>query len=510
MGDFFYFYNMRYFTLIFFLFYSANLYAVEKCGILPTSEEVQKIFEYRQQFIKDFPDAKFAGANNELITIPVKVFLIADDNGKNRYDIQILLAQFCELNELYQQIGFYFYLLPDVEFINDSRFIKTDGTTFYNDLDRYFGNVMYNYYQYGAMNVYYTLGTGICGMGPFPSWASRYEGRTGLLMEGSTGSKGCAGVGSNTLAHEIGHHFDLLHPFQGWDSKDSRYSEYVTRAVGLRNCETAGDGFCDTFADVLDFSCPYTGTFKDLRGDFYNPDVSLVMSYHADRCQTKFSDEQIAHMRQVIVSDTGRIVYTHDQISDFSKVSTTNIISPVNLAEVPFNLNTLFEWEAVPNADAYFVSFTTGSGGVIHQAIVKNANSYNTQFSIGDIGRTLNWKVTPVRFNQPCSTPSVVGRFKVVSASTGINNKEAFQFAVYPNPLIGERNVTIQLQRDLNTKQHITLKLISLNGQVVQETIVPSISSQFNFKLEDQISSGVYFISFQTENGNYQSKLIIQ
>ncbi len=501
---------MRYFTLIFILLFSSHLLAVENCGVQPTQEEVQKIFEYRQQFVKDFPDAKFSGANNELITIPVKVYLIADDSGKNRYDIQTLLVQFCELNDLYQQIGFYFYLLPDIEFINDSRFIKTDGTTFYDNLDRYFGDMMYNYYQYGAMNVYYTLGTGICGMGPFPSWASRYEGRTGLLMEGSTGRNSCADAGSKTLAHEIGHHFDLLHPFQGWDSGNATYSEYVSRVVGIRNCETAGDGFCDTKADLLDFTCPYTGTQKDLRGDRYVPDESLIMSYHADRCQTKFSDEQIAHMRKVIVTDTGRIVYTHNQINEFSKVSTTNLLFPENLSTVPYNENSSFIWEAVPNADAYFISFTTTSGTIIQQAIVKNATSFSTQFTSSDVGRTFNWKVTPVRFHQPCSTPSATRKVKIGSISTGIYNNESIQFSVYPNPMIRDRNLTIQLQNGDVLRKPITLKVISLNGQIVQETVISPNSSQFNLKLEDQITAGVYFINFQTDKGNYQTKLILQ
>ncbi len=509
MDDFFYFYTMRFFTLIVFMFFSANLFAVENCGVQPTQEEVQKIFEYRQQFIKHFPDAKFAGANNELITIPVKVYLIGDNEGKNRYDIQNLLLQFCELNELYQQIGFYFYLLPDVDFINDSRYIRTDGTTFLDDdnIDRFFGDMMYNYYHYGAMNVYYTLGTGLCGMGPFPSWASRYEGRTGLLMEAS---KGCASAGKKTLAHEIGHHFDLLHPHQGWDTGNATYSEYVSRVAGIRNCTTAGDGFCDTPADIQDFTCPYTGNAKDLRGDRYVPDVSLIMSYHADECQTKFSDEQIAHMRKVMLTDTGRVVYTHDQISDFSTVPTTTLISPVNLAEVVSNTNTTFTWEAVPNADAYFVTFTNVSGATIDQAIVKGKNSYTTILPSEYNGRTFKWLVTPVRFNQPCATPSESNRFKVVSTSTGIANKESIEFTIYPNPLIGERNVTIQMQGKWTNKKEVALKLISLNGQVVQELMVPLMSNQLNLKLDDNFSSGVYFIHFQTDEGNYQSKLIIQ
>lgn len=495
------------FLLTIFVYFSVS--ASQDCGMNLTNDEVKSTFNYRNQLNSIGSYNQNSRLADELITIPVKIHVVSDSSGNiNKMNLLTLFGQICDLNELYNQVGFYFYLLPEINYIKDNRFIRTGGAKFEDaERERMFGNMMYSHYYYGALNVYYTLGTGICGMAPFPFMSQRYEGRTGVLMESNFQ---CSGPGSKTLAHEIGHHFDLLHPHQGWDSKDSRYSEYVTRTEGIRNCKTAGDGFCDTPADVQDFSCPYIGDHKDLRGDFYNPDVSLIMSYHKDICQNKFSDQQIAHMNSVIRLDTGRIVYLQNQIAYFSQIKNATLISPAESSIIQVEKNTTFEWENVEDAEAYLINISTGAGSVIEQAMVFGVNSYNYNFKFADRGRSFYWTVYPIKFSQPCLKSFTPRKFTLTSSITSLFNNTSFSFSIYPNPLIGERNVTIQMQGEWANKKSVALKLISLNGQVVQELIVPSMSNQLNLKIDDNISSGVYFLHFHTDEGNYQSKLIIQ
>lgn len=494
---------MKFILSFFFSFYSlTTLLAIDNCGVQPNTSEVQSIFQYRQDLKKVAIHQRVA--QSDIVTIPVKAFVIDNGTGVNKYDVQTFLTQICELNELYAPVGMYFYLASDVSFINDSRYIFTDKVT--DDPEKLLGELLFHYYLPNALNVYYTIGTGLCGMAPFPSWSNRYEGRTGVLMEAN---KQCSGVGTKTLAHELGHHFDLLHTFQGFESSSPLYSEYVTREPALRNCETAGDGFCDTPADVLDYSCPYTGTAKDLKGAFYSPDVSLLMSYHKDVCQYKFSDEEIAHMRDVLYNDPYRKVYLNNQITDFSPLADTTFIEFPKLNEsVPYGSPFSFQWKAVNGVDAYLFKVSTLTDKLVYQEIVYNKTTAQYSFNSSDVGRTFQCSVIPIKFNRPCSQSPQVRRFKI-SVPTSISDLEAVknQFTIYPNPNNGNQTLSIQFINGLAPQsKSMSVKILALNGQEIQHTILDN----FQVKLNQPLSAGVYLVQINDGENIYTSKLLVQ
>ncbi len=87
-------------------------------------------------------------------------------------------------------------------------------------------------------------------------------------------------VNTGTFTHEMGHFFSLPHTFEGSG----------TELVDGSNCDTAGDGICDTPADpyvagdpienYIDGDCNFFNTQTDANGDFYTPDVGNIMSYY--------------------------------------------------------------------------------------------------------------------------------------------------------------------------------------------------------------------------------------
>ena len=118
-----------------------------------------------------------------------------------------------------------------------------------------------------------------------------------------------ANSSSTSLAHEIAHHFDLLHPHRHWKRGKMR-QESVDRNRKIkfslfrhgRNCDNNGDKLCDTQAEpnltnFVNKQCEYTGTNTDNWGDAYHPETNNIMSYPTYRdCRNEFTPSQIAVM----------------------------------------------------------------------------------------------------------------------------------------------------------------------------------------------------------------------
>jgi hypothetical protein len=106
-------------------------------------------------------------------------------------------------------------------------------------------------------------------------------------------------LNATTLAHELGHYFSLGHTFGNTGSR-------TTETANGSNCEVAGDGICDTPADpyvigdnslYINSDCVFiNSSLKDSNGDYYDPDVSNIMSYYFPCICNKFTWEQYEKM----------------------------------------------------------------------------------------------------------------------------------------------------------------------------------------------------------------------
>lgn len=100
---------------------------------------------------------------------------------------------------------------------------------------------------------------------------------------------------ANTLAHEMGHFFGLLHTFEG--SSDAGTREQVSR--NEINCKNKGDKLCDTEADyntswdcVTNPTCLLSCSWVDDNGVMLTPNTKNFMSYFRPICLSEFSYSQ--------------------------------------------------------------------------------------------------------------------------------------------------------------------------------------------------------------------------
>ena len=216
-----------------------------------------------------------------LNAIPVKAYIVRNSDGSGGLDMNDLNHAISNLNEIYKDAYLEFFLCDGVQYIDDDNLCHFKKG---NEKD-----IIESNYVPGLLNLYFTdyieneSSEAICGY-------SDNVGRNDFVVMRNS----CA-TNASSLPHEIGHFFSLLHT-HGADNNGT------TELVDGSNCDTDGDGICDTPADPtlsyssVDDSCNYTGSAIDANGDAYHPDTRNMMSYSRKECRQYFSEQQLARM----------------------------------------------------------------------------------------------------------------------------------------------------------------------------------------------------------------------
>ncbi|MEO6039075.1 MAG: hypothetical protein ABIQ93_11740, partial [Saprospiraceae bacterium] len=272
----------------------------------------------------------------------------------------------------------------------------------------------------------------------------------------------CAAANDHTWAHEVGHALSLPHPFLGWEGKDYTYSvptpetltydytyfhdtvqagpgpldtAFVERVNGS-NCQVAADRICDTKPDYLSYrwDCDAQNTsfvkLKDQDGlDFY-ADGTLYMSYSLDKCQNRFSDDQIATMRANLLSQKEPWLFMGTPPPAITEAAI--LLDPINDAPAP-HIGAVLHWSPVPGATGYVVQASRFSS-----FIVKEVNQYTTDtaLTLGNLGLNIKyyWKVRPFNDWDVCAPFSPVATFQSIPV-VGTTAPEDDGWRCYPSLL---------------------------------------------------------------------------
>jgi hypothetical protein len=315
--------------------------------------------------------------------------IIAKNDGSGTTGLKPVFETQCEMNEDYNKFGIGFYIV----------YIDTiKSTTLWEYQNQNLGYQAFSQYNVSNVCNVYVNGNlpGLCGFATFPNTAPKGG---GIFM-----NTDCIGAGTTTLQHEMGHYLGLLHTFQDGDE-----------LVNGSNCASAGDGFCDTPADIIDYRapCPYTGNAVDANGDFYNTvtDETLFMSYFNDACTDKFSLEQQAEMIDVLNNKRGNLL---NQVQpDLTPVDTAIFISPINGDTTLASNSITFTWHKVPRAEFYFFRLQSNTSNQVYADTLIQ----DTTFTIANMvaNRAFKYRVRGVSFGNACSENTV---YNVVKTAT--------------------------------------------------------------------------------------------
>lgn len=283
------------FSLIFFaIFLSSTCYLLSQnnsepvCGTVTSSESLEfynslkpQIEKYEEQFHS--LTSAFGKSNSKIVnSIPIKAHIIRNSNGNGGLRVNDLNEALSELNTVYANAYLQFYLSEEINYIDN------DNLNHFNKTRE--AALISSYYTPGVLNIYFfesvenEMDINICGY-------TNNVGKLDIIVLQNS----CV-TNSSTLSHEVGHFFSLLH------TQGPQNEGLTTELVNGSNCDTDGDGICDTPADPtltnlnVNNYCNYTGNERDANGQRFSPDTKNIMAYSPKECRSYFSSQQVARM----------------------------------------------------------------------------------------------------------------------------------------------------------------------------------------------------------------------
>lgn len=457
---------------------------------------------FKSEWLKRYqqnPDA-FPKSNGTMY-VDMTIHIMGNDAGQGYFSIAKTLNAFCELNEDFEQ--------ADIQFIIKG-ILYHDNTEYYSHQEFEPGlEMMYTYNVPNTLNCYIVDDpAGACGYSAYG---------VGIALQ-----KGCINTGDNTWAHEAGHALSLPHPFYGWEGYDHNYNlpapafvfgNEVERIDGS-NCQNAGDGFCDTAPDYLNYrwGCDNNNNSvtsqKDPTGVSFYSDGSLFMSYSLDACSHRFSDDQIAAMRANLLDDNAALMSETqpDGIIDDNPVLTA--VNPAQGGSAPNPNDVTLQWEPVPNATHYVLQLNPFSffSVVVDQFIVEG-----TSLTVSGLlpNRTYHWRVRPFNNIYTCTSFTNSQQFTTGSVTSTDNPGENPALRIYPNPISKGQSLHLQIGEDMQGQALITL-YTAAGAQVWSGTPTLAPGDQIIDLGIESLSSGIYLLRIIQDDRQWQSKLIIQ
>ncbi len=431
--------------------------------------------------------------------VPVTLHLVGDDAGSGHFPLEQAIQAMCLLNAQFEPTRIRFYLMPTdpVRYYNNSSWNDHDFSDGFDMLSTVVPPLR------NRLNIFVVANpAGNCGY----AWLDAVVMRTT-----------CSGPDNITWAHEVGHHFSLPHTFSGWEGFEWNYGVaapeqidgYWVEKVDRTNCLWAGDGFCDTPPDYLNYrwQCDSTGRSLsaqlDPDGVSFRSDGSLIMSYSFDRCSGRFSPEQIMAMRLSLRFQHESYLQMSQPLSELPDDSQVELVSPLDsTTAVQYNQIEL-RWKKVPGARYYVVEVSrtpTFSQRFFSETLIDADHIVITKKMPNNW--TLFWRVRAYSDWDLCQpyANAQVGSFRTQNLSITNELERRIAIMLKPNPASAGQPAQILAQVD--NAADVFILLYDATGRLCWQTMARFYPGENTVDLPvAQLESGVYTLILRNELG---------
>lgn len=452
--------------------------------------------------------------SNEVLYVPLTIQLVGTDDGQNYAPIKSVLTALCKLNQEYLPHQIQFFISGNFRFINNSNYYQHTSTNT--------GRQMHLQYRVANTINMYVVGD----LGDLLGYATSTVG-SGIGGDGLVMVKKDLTSASTTLSHEMGHVLGLYHTFYGWEGYEHNYTENAptivnsnraVERVDATNCETAGDGLCDTSPDYLKdrWGCNENGLStivqKDPIGTTFRSDATNIMSYADDNCVTRFTEAQVQVMRTNLTTSKRNFIAPQLSIPNIDSL-VVNLESPQKADTVAFN-DVILKWTAVPGATNYLVEVSRISNfaGTLTETYTATTNT----LFLSDLGnnRTYYWRVRAYNGASFCSNTSNSSSFRTATTAatptTGVKDLSTrATFRVFPNPISDQQ--TLQIESNIQENTQLNIRLFDLSGKLLKTATYDVLAGVHTLPFTPgNLSKGIYILNIVSDHINITKRVIIQ
>ncbi|MEI6410519.1 MAG: zinc-dependent metalloprotease [Bacteroidota bacterium] len=440
--------------------------------------------------------------------VPVTVHIVGNDAGAGYYSIYNCVQDIAGMNAQYTNAHIRYYLYEGEPFVFHNK------TSWYEHNWDGGSDLINSNRIEGRLNAY-VVGdpAGNCG----------YSWQDAIVL-----GKNCSGAGNSTWGHEAGHHLSLPHPFLGWEGFTWNYANPAPQIVNGRevekidgsNCDNAGDGFCDTHPDYLNYrwTCNGNGEStvvqRDPDGVEFRSDASLIMGYPLDQCASRFSPEQIEAMRANLHSEHSSYLQIFAPLDEIPDAEQVTLISPIDTQIVQFDdvtmtfktppYSTIFEVEVglfdnfqpVIYAKSFYQPDVSTVSVHLEKALPKNRLLYWRTFAYNE------WDVS-----QPHTTYQT-GVFKTTNLNATNDLEKNVSAILSPNPVRSGVPAVLQLNADDSQDALITVTDMAGRNCLSKQIRISEGTQQIDIPTE-ALSAGIYQMTIQNEKGLFSLRLSI-
>lgn len=308
---------IKIFVKVVILVTTINNLTAQQCGTVITAKHLAYMDSIRA--VRSSNNIGLHSISNNSYKFPIVAFIITKSDGTGGLNSLDLQRGIDGLNENFTDSGISFKLV-DTKYISDEKAyekIEYIGTCINNNSKECMlaqGN-----YTPNAINLFFApkLVNGSKDLNGWSSFPGDKEDKNWIFIKNNSAADG------KTIAHEIGHYFNLYHTHE-----ENKELELVNQSnclrpnVGDEICDTPSEPFNNNFgiAYCVNDDCEYNCVDKDDEGNMYMPYeiiyeeyVYNTMSYAPAYCNHQFSPQQVKRMHESIENRTELIPLPNDE-----------------------------------------------------------------------------------------------------------------------------------------------------------------------------------------------------